>query len=72
MKLSIAESSELVEGLVRDSHLKEAADTVLSMVAADIHPLPRVFKYFLVALASAGQVEPMQALERYISNVSIH
>lgn len=72
MHLSVAECSELVEGLVRDGRLQEAADTVLSMVATGIHPMPRVFKYLLVALASAGQIEPIQALQKYISNVSVH
>ncbi|MPC50336.1 hypothetical protein E2C01_044164 [Portunus trituberculatus] len=41
------------------------------MVSANTHPNPRVFKFLLLTLASAGQVEPIKALERYITDHSL-
>ena len=69
--LSITACSDLVEGLIKTGKLNEATNTVLAMVSADTHPNPRVFKFLLLTLASTGQVEPIQALERYITDHSL-
>ncbi|XP_063887839.1 leucine-rich PPR motif-containing protein, mitochondrial-like [Scylla paramamosain] len=69
--LTITACSDLVEGLIKAGKLNEATNTVLAMVSADTHPNPRVFKFLLLTLAGTGQVEPIQALERYITDHSL-
>ena len=69
--LPTAASSELVEGLITVDQLDEATNIVLSMVAKNAHPTPRIFKFLLLKLASAGRVESIQALQRYITDHSL-
>ena len=67
-RLSVTACSELVEGLITAGQLDEATNTALSMVAANTHPAPHVFKFLLLTLANAGKVESMQAFQRYITD----
>ncbi|XP_055546807.1 leucine-rich PPR motif-containing protein, mitochondrial [Wyeomyia smithii] len=61
-KLNLTEESLIVEALINRDRLNEAIKRVLDMLAQELYPIPRIFKYFLNKLAATGDVETFERI----------
>lgn len=66
-KLSITDQSSLLELIVNDGRLNEATKIVLEMLESNIHPVPRVFRYYLNKLAASGDVSTFTLIGQKLS-----
>ncbi|TRY73427.1 hypothetical protein TCAL_02200 [Tigriopus californicus] len=65
--LNITESSSLIELLVRENQITEAAQIAETMLSREMYPLPKIFRFLLNKMAASGHVEPMESLGQYLS-----
>ncbi|EAT40722.1 AAEL007565-PA [Aedes aegypti] len=67
-KLNLTEQSMVIEALVNRDRLNEASKLVLAMLEQNLHPIPRIFKYFLNKLAASGNLETFERIGGMISD----
>ncbi|XP_029714531.2 leucine-rich PPR motif-containing protein, mitochondrial [Aedes albopictus] len=67
-KLNLTEQSMVVEALVNRDRLNEASKLVLKMLEQNLHPIPRIFKYFLNKLAASGDLSTFERIGGMISD----
>ncbi|XP_053691599.1 leucine-rich PPR motif-containing protein, mitochondrial [Sabethes cyaneus] len=65
-KLNLTEESLIIEALIKRERLNEATKLVLKMLSQNMHPIPRVFKYFLNRLAAVGDIETFEQINSLI------
>ncbi|XP_058819809.1 leucine-rich PPR motif-containing protein, mitochondrial [Topomyia yanbarensis] len=61
-KINLTEKSMVIEALVNRDRLNEASKLVLKMLDENLHPIPRIFKYFLNKLAATGDLETFEQI----------
>lgn len=66
-KLSITDQSLLIEGLIKQGRLTEASKIVKEMLSLNLHPSPRVFRFFLNKVAAAGDILMLEEIGKYIT-----
>jgi leucine-rich PPR motif-containing protein len=66
-KLSITDQSLLIEGLIKQSRLNEASKIVKEMLSTNLHPSPRVFRFFLNKVAAAGDILLLEEIGKYLT-----
>ncbi|ALC40190.1 bsf [Drosophila busckii] len=67
-KISIMDTSRLIELLVRADRLGEATKYVDEMLAAKLHPQPKIFKYYLNKIAAGGDLAAMERINEQLSD----
>ena len=60
--LSVTELSAYIELLVKEERVAEATGLTKELLAADLYPMPKIFRFLLNKLASSGDVEAMTTL----------
>lgn len=68
--LSIADLSGLIEKLARAERLNEATRLTEQLMEQSLHPYPRVLKFLVTRLGSAGDVSSLERMEGKLSPVS--
>ncbi|XP_058445927.1 leucine-rich PPR motif-containing protein, mitochondrial [Malaya genurostris] len=61
-KINLTEQSMIVEALVNRDRLNDASKLVLKLLEENLHPIPRIFKYYLNKLALSGDVETFEQI----------
>lgn len=67
-KLNLTEQSLVIEALVNQDRLNDASKMVLSLLEKNVHPIPRIFKYFLNKLAVSGDMATFERIGGMISD----
>ncbi|XP_062545497.1 leucine-rich PPR motif-containing protein, mitochondrial [Armigeres subalbatus] len=67
-KLNITEQSIVIEALINRARLNEASKCVIAMLEQNVHPIPRIFKYFLNKLAISGDLDTFERIGGMISD----
>lgn len=65
--LSVTDTSHLIEQLVRADRLSEATKYVNELLASKLHPVPKVFKFYLNRIANSGDLETMQTIGQQLN-----
>lgn len=65
--VSLTERSQVIEAFVKQDRLKEATESVFELLDQKIHPLPRIFRFYLNRVASAGDSETLHKVSEYVS-----
>lgn len=66
--LSITDLSHIIEHLVRAERLTEATKFVNEMLADNRYPIPKIFKFYLNKIATAGDVQTMEKIGEQLSD----
>lgn len=67
-KLTLTDQSLIVEVLVKNDRLNEATKMVLEMLGQEIHPIPRIFRFYLNKLAASGDIETLSKIGDKLSS----
>lgn len=67
-KLNLTEQSLVVEALVNRGRLNDASKMVLELLEQNLHPIPRIFKYFLNKLAASGDLATFERIGEMITD----
>ncbi|XP_055641196.1 leucine-rich PPR motif-containing protein, mitochondrial [Toxorhynchites rutilus septentrionalis] len=67
-KLNLTETSRIIEALVNKDRLNEASKMVMDLLEKQLYPMPRIFKYFLNKLATAGDMETFNRIGGMVSD----
>ncbi|XP_055597632.1 leucine-rich PPR motif-containing protein, mitochondrial [Uranotaenia lowii] len=66
-KLNITERSLIIEALINRDRLNEASKNVIQLLEQNLHPIPRIFKYFLNKLAASGDLNTFEQIGKMLS-----
>lgn len=67
-KISILDTSRLIELLVRTDRLTEATKYVDELLADKQHPQPKIFKYFLNKIAASGDLATLERMGKQLTD----
>lgn len=67
--LTIRDSSLLIENLINANRVGEAFKLTKEMLASNVTPLTRVFRYMLNKLASIGDIEGVVEIGKKLNDV---
>ncbi|XP_065092380.1 leucine-rich PPR motif-containing protein, mitochondrial [Ochlerotatus camptorhynchus] len=67
-KLNLTEQSLVIEALVNRDRLNDASKLVLELLEQNLHPIPRIFKYFLNKLATSGDLATFEHIGEMITD----
>ncbi|GAB0096334.1 Leucine-rich PPR motif-containing protein [Sergentomyia squamirostris] len=66
-KINLTNQSQFLELLVKSDRLQEASEYLQRMLQANLHPLPRIFRFYLNKVASAGDIGTFEKISQYLS-----
>lgn len=66
--LNVTDYSLLLEGLVKEDRYNEASKMCFEMLQKNMHPIPRVFRFFLNKIANNGDVDTMERIGNKLSS----
>jgi leucine-rich PPR motif-containing protein, mitochondrial len=61
-KLSVTDRSIMIEAMVKAENLQDASKQVFEMLAENLHPIPRIFRYYLNRLANSGDTATLEQI----------
>lgn len=67
-KLNLTDQSLLIESLVKAERLTEATKNVLDLLAANAHPIPRIFRFYLNKVAASGDVQTLEKIDKLLKS----
>lgn len=59
---SLMDNSHLIEQLVRADRLSEATKYVNELLSNNLHPIPKIFKFYLNRIANTGDLETLERI----------
>ena len=66
--INVADSSALIELLVKNNMVREATEVAENILVADAYPIPKIFRFLLNRLASNGDVEAMSSIGVHLTS----
>lgn len=66
-KLSVTDQSVFIESLVKADRLNESSKVVLEMLDANLHPIPRIFRFYLNKIAVSGDIKTIEQIGEKIT-----
>lgn len=67
-KLSLTDNSLYIEMLIRADRITEATKSVLELLSQNLHPLPRIFRFYINRLSSNGDINTMEQIGQLLSS----
>uniref|UniRef100_A0A6B2E5A6 Putative bicoid mrna stability factor n=1 Tax=Phlebotomus kandelakii TaxID=1109342 RepID=A0A6B2E5A6_9DIPT len=66
-KLSVTHQSQFLEVLVKNERFSEANDFLNQMLKEKLHPIARIFRFYLNKIAATGDVKQFETISQYLS-----
>lgn len=67
-QLNVNDYSALLENLVKEERHNEASKLCFEMLKKNIHPIPRVFRFYLNKVANSGDVQTIESIGNKLSS----
>lgn len=67
-KISLTERSIVIETLLKNDQLAKATEMVLELMRENVHPIPRIFRFYLNKLATSGDTATLDKIGSQLSS----
>lgn len=67
--ISIRQTSDLIEAAVKAGQLDVATQLVLELQKSSAYPVPRIFRFYMKGLATAGDHQSIRTVGEHLSQV---